>query len=224
MKFLCSILILAGFFALNDASLTYEEEMRIVNDQLLLEELKLMTENRGATSIECSQTLLTKLTDILATYNNELNFCNQTKEDTIADLNKIAKKLVKSYGKTMESSCSALSTCGSLSTPTESFACFEEQGSDEAKTLTSVSNDASTKKSELEKDIENAVSTEDVCKTLAYALYSDQSTEANAEFTRCVNNKDGESEQKPTSTAAPAEESEEKDERPSFRANKFMRF
>ncbi|XP_055919290.1 uncharacterized protein LOC129951241 [Eupeodes corollae] len=198
MKFICSLLILVGVFALNDASIPYEAQMRIVKDKMRLADLKKMALNRDmSSSIQCSQDLLAILTEILGTYNSDLDNCNKTKTEEIEAHNAAARKRVEQFSADTQNTCDSLNACNELDSIEAILLCYESESSQSARTLTAVSNEATTAKVELQKNIENSNGKEDICKTKAYTDYSTKSDKANDDFNNCVNNKNG---NKPTTT------------------------
>ncbi|XP_055921336.1 uncharacterized protein LOC129952630 [Eupeodes corollae] len=189
MKLLCTFLILAGVFALNDASMSYEAHMRIFHDKMKLNDLKRVALYRDLdSSVQCSQDLLAFLTEILTAYNSDVAACNKTKAEEIEAHNAIARKKIEIFRENLESACGVQSRCDELNTTEASLSCYQSESFQGARILTMISNGASTAKVELQASIENSKGNEEVCKAEAYTCYSQMSERANMDFNKCVKN------------------------------------
>ncbi|XP_055920013.1 uncharacterized protein LOC129951733 [Eupeodes corollae] len=187
MKFLCSILILAGVFALNDAFPSSDDQMRLIRDEMILGDLRQLTANRASSS-DCSTEYLQKLTAVLETYNTNLKECDTAEQTLIAELNKEATAKIEEINKNITGTCS--SACQTDSDPSEGLACIEEESSASSRLLSEISVTAATYAVELTKAIENAEGVKKVCVQLAYNDYSDKSQTVEDEFKKCVNQKE----------------------------------
>ncbi|XP_055836554.1 protein TsetseEP-like [Episyrphus balteatus] len=197
MKLICSILILAGVFALNDAS---EIQMRIARDMSTIQDL-MRVDNKAQTA--CSTSYLAALTEIMNVFNTAEAGCSDAAENKIKELNDAAVAKLTQFSEKVSGECDSLKTCTEEEVASDGLNCYATKGLDSSKTLSSISTEAASAQIQLNSDIDNVRGIEKVCSQNAYAKYLADSEAAEAEFEACRQGKTPAPAPAPAPTDAP---------------------
>ncbi|XP_075155445.1 uncharacterized protein LOC142228809 [Haematobia irritans] len=90
--------------------------------------------------------------------------------------------------KTVNDSCAILTQCENAATADSIFQCYINQGPTEAKTLYTVSTNATSQYALLQEQIRQAQTIEQLCESKAKVEYEKESTQAYAELNSCILN------------------------------------
>ncbi|XP_055858634.1 uncharacterized protein LOC129921036 [Episyrphus balteatus] len=179
MKIICSILILAGVFALIDA---FAMQLREEPQTPRLQELM-----RDRASPVCSQAYLQELSAILDTYNAATDECDNALQARLNELDEGATATLKELSASVATVCALSGECTESGPAVDNLGCFATKGQESSKTLSSVSIEASTARTQLQMDIANAKDIENVCNSKAWHQMSAARDAAQNKFNDCVN-------------------------------------
>lgn len=173
MKFLSSVLILAGLIALNYALPSFDDQMRILNgDQPFIEELKQKmrfesgfrgrsVQTRDAALTECNDAFLGNLTIIVQILNEAENDCEVKKKNITDEVNRSADEKWQTFNENKEVTCQ--DDCGSELSGLSKMECLQDQASKSAKVFSGMSIESTSFVTLAQREIESAKGIYVVC-------------------------------------------------------------
>uniref|UniRef100_A0A1I8NNJ8 Ig-like domain-containing protein n=1 Tax=Stomoxys calcitrans TaxID=35570 RepID=A0A1I8NNJ8_STOCA len=139
-------------------------------------------------SLECFEYYIPIIDETAQQYQWDLGNCTEAFENAQQAAFQASVEQRNQLAKTVNDSCAILIECENAATAEDVYQCYINQGPTEAKTLYSVSIDATSQYATLEEKIRQAQSDEEMCNIKARIIYEKDSTQAYAELNSCVLN------------------------------------
>ncbi|XP_055844312.1 uncharacterized protein LOC129910791 [Episyrphus balteatus] len=177
MKLICSILILAGVL---DA---FAMELR--EKALIPQLMNMALWNKD--SSECSPPYKQEMSAILDTFTKADDDCENALEAKLKELNEGAAPTLKKLSGSVATVCAISGECTESGEVVDNLDCFLKKAQEGYQTLLSVSTEATTHRTQLLGDIENAKGIKNVCKAKAWNQFFDAYNAAQDKFNDCVN-------------------------------------
>ncbi|XP_013115794.2 uncharacterized protein LOC106093288 [Stomoxys calcitrans] len=139
-------------------------------------------------SLECFDYYIPIIDETAQQYQWDLGNCTEAFENAQQAAFQASSEQRNQLAKTVNDSCEILIECENAATAEDVYQCYINQGPTEAKTLYTVSIDATSQYATLEEKIRQAQSEEDMCNTKARISYEKDSTQAYGELNSCILN------------------------------------
>uniref|UniRef100_A0A1I8Q7W9 Protein TsetseEP domain-containing protein n=1 Tax=Stomoxys calcitrans TaxID=35570 RepID=A0A1I8Q7W9_STOCA len=139
-------------------------------------------------SLECFDYYIPIIDDTAQQYQWDLGNCTEAFENAQQAAFQASADQRNQLAKTVNDSCAILIECENAATAEDVYQCYINQGPTEAKTLYTVSIDATSQYATLEEKIRQAQSVADMCYNKAKVTYEKDSTQAYAELNSCILN------------------------------------